>query len=71
VAGTVQLAVPVIAAAGGVWFLSEGVTMRLVIASVVVLAGIALTSLTLSIPTSWRIQWRDVVARVSSSRAEP
>ncbi|GMR23525.1 MAG: DMT family transporter [Acidobacteriota bacterium] len=68
VAGTAQLAVPVIAAAGGVWLLSEGVTMRLVIASIIVLAGIALT---LPIPTSWRIQWRDVVARVSSSCAEP
>ena len=67
VAGTVQLAVPVIAAAGGVWFLSEAVTIRLVIASIVVLAGIALT---LPISTSWRIRWRDVVARVTSSRAE-
>lgn len=40
-AATVQLAVPVLAAAGGALFLSESVTMRLAISSVVVLGGIA------------------------------
>jgi drug/metabolite transporter (DMT)-like permease len=38
----VQLAVPVIAAAGGVAFLHESISLRLVIASVVILGGIAI-----------------------------
>jgi drug/metabolite transporter (DMT)-like permease len=41
-AGIVQLAVPVIAALGGVLFLSEAVTLRLVLASLAVLGGVAL-----------------------------
>jgi drug/metabolite transporter (DMT)-like permease len=41
-AATVQLSVPVIAAIGGVILLSEKVTFRLVLASVVTLGGIAL-----------------------------
>ncbi len=41
-AATVQLSVPVIAAAGGIVFLGEPVTLRLVIASTVVLGGVAL-----------------------------
>ena len=41
-AATVQLSVPVIAAVGGVVFLSEAVTLRLVLASAAVLGGIAL-----------------------------
>jgi drug/metabolite transporter (DMT)-like permease len=41
-AATVQLGVPVIAAVGGVVFLSEAVTLRLVLASAAVLGGIAL-----------------------------
>lgn len=41
-AATVQLSVPVIAAAGGVLFLGEPVGVRLVLASVAVLGGIAL-----------------------------
>ncbi|MDQ6681382.1 MAG: DMT family transporter [Pseudomonadota bacterium] len=41
-AATVQLSVPVIAALGGVVFLDESVTLRLVIASVAILGGIAL-----------------------------
>lgn len=41
-AATVQLSVPVIAAAGGVIFLGEAVTLRLVLASVAILGGIAL-----------------------------
>ena len=68
VAATVQLSVPVLAAFGGAWFLSEPLTLRLVIASTIVLTGIALT---LPLTASWRVQWRDVVARVSPSRAKP
>jgi drug/metabolite transporter (DMT)-like permease len=41
-AATVQLSVPVIAAAGGVAFLGEPVTLRLVLASMAILGGIAL-----------------------------
>lgn len=41
-AATVQLSVPVIAAAGGIVFLGEPVTLRLVIASTVILGGVAL-----------------------------
>jgi drug/metabolite transporter (DMT)-like permease len=41
-AATVQLSVPVIAALGGVVFLGEGVTPRLVLASAATLGGIAL-----------------------------
>ena len=41
-AATVQLSVPVIAALGGVVFLSEPITLRLALASVAILGGIAL-----------------------------
>lgn len=41
-AATVQLSVPVIAAFGGVVFLSEQITLRLLVSSVAVLGGIAL-----------------------------
>lgn len=41
-AATVQLAVPVLAAAGGVAFLGERVTTRLVLASIAILGGVAL-----------------------------
>jgi drug/metabolite transporter (DMT)-like permease len=41
-AATVQLSVPALAALGGVWWLSEALTMRLVIASAAILGGIAL-----------------------------
>ena len=44
-AAVVQLAVPLIAAAGGVLLLSETVTPRLVLATVVVLGGIVMTIL--------------------------
>ena len=44
-AATVQLSVPVIAAVGGVVFLGEPVTLRLVLASVAILGGIALVIL--------------------------
>ena len=41
-AAAVQLSVPAIAAAGGVVFLGEMLTMRLVIASAAILGGIAM-----------------------------
>ncbi len=41
-AATVQLSVPVITALGGVLFLGEAVTLRLVLASIAILGGIAL-----------------------------
>ena len=41
-AATVQLSVPVLAAAGGILFLAESITLRLLFASVAVLGGIAL-----------------------------
>ena len=41
-AAIVQLGVPVIAAAGGIAFLGEPLTLRLVLASLAVLGGIAL-----------------------------
>ena len=44
-AATVQLSVPVIAALGGVVFLGESVTLRLALASVAILGGIALVIL--------------------------
>ncbi len=44
-AATVQLSVPVIAALGGVAFLGETVTLRLLLASVAILGGIALVIL--------------------------
>lgn len=44
-AATVQLAVPVLAALGGVLFLSERITLRLLLAALVILGGIALALL--------------------------
>ena len=44
-AATVQLSVPVIAALGGIVFLGESLTVRLVLASVAILGGIALVIL--------------------------
>lgn len=44
-AATVQLSVPVIAAGGGILFLGESLTLRLVLASLAVLGGIALVIL--------------------------
>ncbi len=44
-AATVQLSVPVIAALGGIAFLGETITLRLVLASVAILGGIALVIL--------------------------
>ena len=42
-AAVLQLAVPVIAATGGILFMAEAFTMRLLIAAVLILGGIALT----------------------------
>ena len=44
-AATVQLCVPVIVALGGIVFLGESLTLRLVLASVAILGGIALVIL--------------------------
>ena len=44
-AATVQLSVPVIAALGGIVFIGEPLTLRLVLASIAILAGIALVIL--------------------------
>jgi len=44
-AATVQLSVPVLAAAGGIAFLGESITLRFVIAAIAVLGGIALVLL--------------------------
>lgn len=44
-AATVQLSVPVIAALGGIVFLGEAITLRLILASVAILGGIALVIL--------------------------
>jgi len=41
-AAVVQLSVPALAAAGGVWFLGESLTLRLLLASSAILGGIAL-----------------------------
>jgi drug/metabolite transporter (DMT)-like permease len=41
-AATVQLSVPVLAAAGGILFLGESITLRFLLASIAVLGGIAL-----------------------------
>jgi drug/metabolite transporter (DMT)-like permease len=44
-AATVQLSVPVLATLGGVLFLGESITLRLVLASTAILGGIALVIL--------------------------
>jgi drug/metabolite transporter (DMT)-like permease len=44
-AATVQLSVPVIAALGGIVFLGEPITLRLVLASAAILGGITLVIL--------------------------
>jgi len=49
-AATVQLSVPVIAAAGGILLLGEVLSLRLVLASAAILGGIALVILERSIP---------------------
>jgi drug/metabolite transporter (DMT)-like permease len=51
-AATVQLSVPVLAAAGGILFLSEAITLRFVLASVAVLGGILLVILERRAPTT-------------------
>ena len=42
-AGSVQLSVPVLAAGGGVLFLSEAMSMRLLLSTAIILGGVALT----------------------------
>jgi drug/metabolite transporter (DMT)-like permease len=44
-AATVQLSVPVLAAIGGILFLSEPITLRLLLASVLILGGIGLVTI--------------------------
>lgn len=44
-AASVQLSVPVIAALGGIVFLGEPMTLRLILASIAILGGIALVIL--------------------------
>ena len=51
-AATVQLSVPVIAATGGILFLSESITLRYLIASIAVIGGIALVVLEKNDPES-------------------
>ncbi len=45
VAATVQLSVPVLAALGGIVFLDEALSVRLVLASLAILGGIAIVIL--------------------------
>ncbi len=45
-AATVQLSVPVLAALGGVFFLSEGVSLRLVLSAVLILGGVGIAIVT-------------------------
>ena len=45
-AATVQLSVPILAAVGGVFFLGESLTLRLLVASAAIIGGIALVVLT-------------------------
>ena len=51
-AATVQLSVPIIAAVGGVLFMAEGITERLVLSSVLILGGVGMASLTGRRPSS-------------------
>jgi drug/metabolite transporter (DMT)-like permease len=44
-AATVQLSVPVIAAAGGIIFLAEPITLRFFISSIAILGGVAMVVL--------------------------
>ena len=56
-AATVQLSVPVIAALGGIIFLGETVTLRLVFASIAILGGIALVILEKQRANGARSMW--------------
>ena len=51
-AATVQLAVPVLAALGGVVVLSEAITLRLIISAAVILMGSAWQLITRPVPFS-------------------
>ena len=67
-AATIQLAVPVLAAAGGVVFLAEQITMRLLVASALILGGVALA---LSRTERRRRQPRPEAGRTEADRAVP
>lgn len=56
-AATVQLAVPVLAATGGVVFLSERISLRLLLAGVVILGGVGLALLGRSRPAHSKTAW--------------
>ena len=62
-AATVQLSVPLVAAVGGIIFLGETLTLRLVLASAAILGGIALVIL--EKPQAIRVQ-RDAPADPAS-----
>lgn len=62
-AATVQLSVPVIAALGGIAFLGEALTLRLVLASAAILGGIALVILKKSKPSGGQIASADAAMR--------
>jgi drug/metabolite transporter (DMT)-like permease len=62
-AATVQLSVPVIAALGGIAFLGEALTLRLVLASAAILGGIALVILKKSKPNGGQIAPADAAMR--------
>jgi drug/metabolite transporter (DMT)-like permease len=53
-AATVQLSVPVVAAFGGVWLLDEQVTLRLIVASLATLGGVAIVLSQKAVQTSKR-----------------
>ena len=58
-AATVQLSVPVIAALGGLVFLSEDVSLRLVLASVATLSGITIVLAQRTVPVSSKFDCAD------------
>lgn len=62
-AAIVQLSVPVIAAAGGIVFLGEPITLRLTLASSAILGGIALVIIKKRTP---RVDSQDTKARIST-----
>ncbi len=55
-AATVQLSVPVLAALGGIAFLGEPITLRLILASIAILGGIALVILVKQAPQAIQTQ---------------
>lgn len=59
-AATVQLSVPVLAALGGIVFLGEAVTLRLGLASLAILSGIALVVLQKRAAPRHRSTWQAI-----------